>query len=106
MMSEAMNRREFLSRRGLGEMLRKAAPLLGINGEGVAGDVAAALPDSVRETPANASGRVDEDDGVPQNSRFKKAISPMNTSPSWSSLRVGRSGLRVAQRILCRVCWR
>ena len=38
MMSEAMNRREFLSRRGLGEMLRKAAPLLGINGEGVAGD--------------------------------------------------------------------
>ena len=41
MMSEAMNRREFLSRRGLGEMLRKAAPLLGINGEGVAGDVAA-----------------------------------------------------------------
>ena len=40
MMSEAMNRREFLSRRGLGEMLRKAAPLFGINGDGATGDAA------------------------------------------------------------------
>ena len=39
-MSEAMNRREFLSRRGLGEMLRKAAPLFGINGDGATGDAA------------------------------------------------------------------
>ncbi len=29
-MSEAISRREFLSRRGLGEMLRKVAPILGI----------------------------------------------------------------------------
>ncbi|MHC1758925.1 MAG: hypothetical protein AB9917_05300 [Negativicutes bacterium] len=36
-----MNRREFLSRRGFGEMLRKAAPLFGINGEGATGDEAA-----------------------------------------------------------------
>ena len=40
MMSEAMNRREFLSRRGFGEMLRKAAPLFGINGDGATGDAA------------------------------------------------------------------
>ena len=40
MMSEAMNRRELLSRRGLGEMLRKAAPLFGINGDGATGDAA------------------------------------------------------------------
>ena len=44
-MSEAMNRREFLSRRGLGEMLRKAAPLFGINAENVAGDAAAQKAD-------------------------------------------------------------
>ncbi len=47
-MSEAMNRREFLSRRGLGEMLRKAAPLLGIPSGSAEGE-----PDT--ETAAKSS---------------------------------------------------
>ncbi len=37
-MSEAMNRREFLSGRGLGQMLRKAAPLLKLIPESFAAD--------------------------------------------------------------------
>ena len=53
MMSEAMNRREFLSRRGMGELLRKAAPLFGINGDGVAVDPTAdtaAVPGELAES--------------------------------------------------------
>jgi len=48
-MSEAMNRREFLSRRGLGEMLRKAAPLLKLIPESFAAN---ALPDAQAESAA------------------------------------------------------
>ena len=52
-MSEAISRREFLSRRGLGEMLRKVTPILGIRADAAEPELP---PPAATAVPASGAG--------------------------------------------------